>query len=59
MRKNVLLRPLSEAESATIRRLLLDYLQAIETAKQAIQEHLSELERRQLCTEEQTHDSQI
>lgn len=41
MRKhNSLLRPLTEEERATIRRLLLEYLQAVETAKEAIEQHL-------------------
>lgn len=62
MGKNSLLRPLTEAERATIVALLQEVVQARRVAKQAIAQHLSELEqqqRGQLCTEEQTRDSKI
>ncbi len=43
--KNSFLRPLTEAERATIRRLLLEYMQAAAMAKEAIEQHLIEIEK--------------
>ena len=47
MRNNSLMRPLAEAERATVRQLVREYLEAAEMARQAIEQRLSELEQRQ------------